>query len=137
MVRNVCLGFMLLTIAACASSKTVPDEYSSPLSLWINQVRIDNEEGLRPSLVHSFPQPYLGIEVHDTTMVQRLSQHHTLQILLARGSRPVTSSQETYEVPYRMGFDVTSLLEDAKPGDRLVFTSGEGDQVLCMLPIVQ
>ena len=132
------LGVLLiLFVMACASSKKAPEEVTEPVSFWINEEPVDGQEGLRMSMVRTFPQPYLGITVHDTTLAQQLAQNDALQIVLARASRPIASSWEPYDVPYRMGFDVTILLEHAKPGDRLMFTSSEGNRIFYILSIVQ
>ncbi|MEQ9442865.1 MAG: hypothetical protein RIG62_27740 [Cyclobacteriaceae bacterium] len=137
MVKQVWSGLLLLVlVGGCVSSKQSTPEQTEPLSFWINQEHIDGREGLRLSVVHAFTQPYLGIAVHDTSVVQQLSEGDALQIVLARGSRPVASSRETYEDPYRMGFDATQLLEKAKLGDRLVFASEAADQVLYTLLII-
>ena len=110
---------LLVLLSACASTKVPPQD--QPIAISLNQKRVDPEKGLRIAQVRKNPRPYLSLEINDSTTVQKLAESNTLQIMLARGSRPVTSLQTEYDIPYRMGFATDSLLNQAEAGDRLIF----------------
>ncbi len=58
-----------------------------------------------------------------------LRDHHNLEVVLARGSRPVSIQKIDYYDTLFIEADITQLLEMAKAGDRLIVASGDGAYV--------
>lgn len=104
-----------------------------PISIRLNQEQINTTKGIKLSRVQKHAEPYISLEIKDPKMVKELSQSNHLQIVVARGSRPINSMQTSYDIPYRMGFSIETLLDDAAVGDRIIFTVD--DYVLYMLSI--
>ncbi len=120
---EICYGKVIFLFLLVSVSCSVLDNNSSDQSVAIslNQKRINPEKGIKLSQAQKNTYPHLSLEINDPEIVEKLFETDNLQVMLARGSRPVTSFQTDYDIPYRMGFNVDSLFDDAKSGDRLIF----------------
>ena len=111
---------MPFCVVSMACSPTQIISQNEPISIRLNQKRVNLEKGIRLSQAKTVSKPYLSLEVTDSVLVDNLAKSNNLQIILARGSRSITSFQTEYDIPYRMGFSVDSLFDDAQAGDRLI-----------------
>lgn len=115
---KIILLFLLVSPSCFVLKSSSPDP---SITISLNQKQINSEKGIKLSQLRKNTHPYLSLEINDPKIIEKLSEASNLQIMLARGSRPVTSFQTDYNVPYRMGFGVDSLFHRAIAGDRLIF----------------
>ncbi|WKN42555.1 hypothetical protein [Tunicatimonas pelagia] len=114
---------LCLVSMACSATQTI--SRNDPISIYLNRKPVNLKEGIKLSRVQTIAKPYLSLEINDSILVNNLAKSDNLQIILARGSRPVTTFQTNYNLPYRMGFKVESLFDEAEAGDRLVFCADD------------
>ncbi|MEM9829535.1 MAG: hypothetical protein AAF944_02800 [Bacteroidota bacterium] len=131
--RHWAIVLHCLVSVACSSTKTISQNES--ISIHLNQKQVNIKKGFRLSRAKAASEPYLNLEVNDSVLVDNLAKSDNLQIILARGSRLITSFQTEYDIPYRLEFKTGSLFSQAKIGDRLIFYAQ--DFVLCTLPIIR